>query len=180
MKPFFRPLLLILLNFVTAGCRRDPVVPLLNGRPVILCAGDSITAASYPKHLKKLLARDGLLVQVINAGIKGDSSAEYIRFLERSQIIERTAPIGSSCSWVPTTCASTAMPPRPNNSLKTLKPSSSVSAVIVFVTAPRRRSSWPPFRRSLWRCPGTSMPARGPALKRRSTPPSELSPGGAD
>jgi len=92
VKPFFRPLLLILLNFVMAGCRRDPVVPVLNGRPVILCAGDSITAASYPKHLKKLLARDGLLVQVINAGIKGDSSAEYIRFLERSQIIERTAP----------------------------------------------------------------------------------------
>jgi lysophospholipase L1-like esterase len=59
---------------------------------VILCAGDSITAASYPKHLKALLARDGLPVQVINAGVRGDSSAEYIRFLERSQIIERTDP----------------------------------------------------------------------------------------
>lgn len=92
MKPFFRPLLLILLNFVMAGCRRDPAVPVLSGQPVILCAGDSITAASYPKHLKQLMIEDGIPVQVINAGVKGDSTAEYIRFLERSQIIERTAP----------------------------------------------------------------------------------------
>jgi lysophospholipase L1-like esterase len=59
---------------------------------VILCAGDSITAASYPKHLKALIARDGLPIQVINAGVNGDSTAEYIRFLEKSQIIERTDP----------------------------------------------------------------------------------------
>jgi len=92
VKPFFRPLLLILLNFITVGCRRDPVVPVLSGRPVILCAGDSITAASYPQHLKKLMIEDGIPVQVINAGVKGDSTAEYIHFLDRSQIIERTAP----------------------------------------------------------------------------------------
>jgi len=95
MKPFFRPLLLVLLHFISCGCRREPVVPVPTGRPVVLCAGDSITAASYPKHLKNLLAQDGLLVQMINAGVKGDSTAEYIRFLERSQIIERTDP-----SWV--------------------------------------------------------------------------------
>jgi lysophospholipase L1-like esterase len=92
VKPFFRPLLLILLNFITAGCRRDPTVPALNGRPVVLCAGDSITAASYPKLLRELLERDGFRVQVINAGVKGDNTAEYIRFLDRSLIIERSAP----------------------------------------------------------------------------------------
>jgi lysophospholipase L1-like esterase len=81
-----------MLNCLAACCRREPVVPALTGLPVILCAGDSITAASYPKHLKALLARDGLLVQVINAGVRGDSSAEYTRFLEKSQIIERTDP----------------------------------------------------------------------------------------
>ena len=95
MKPFFRPLLLVLLHFLVAGCRREPPVPALTGQPVILCAGDSITAASYPRHLKKLLLGDGLQVQVINAGVKGDNTAEYIRFLDRSQIIERTSP-----SWV--------------------------------------------------------------------------------
>jgi lysophospholipase L1-like esterase len=92
VKPVFRPLLLFLLQLLASACRREPVVPVLSGLPVILCAGDSITAASYPKHLKKLLADDRLPVQVINAGVKGDSTAEYIRFLEKSQIIERTDP----------------------------------------------------------------------------------------
>jgi lysophospholipase L1-like esterase len=92
VKPLIRPLVLFMLNCLAACCRREPAVPALTGLPVILCAGDSITAASYPKHLKSLLARDGLLVQVINAGVRGDSSAEYIRFLEKSQIIERTDP----------------------------------------------------------------------------------------
>jgi lysophospholipase L1-like esterase len=95
VKPVFRPLLLFLLHFLAVGCRREPVVPTLNGLPVILCAGDSITAASYPRHLKDLLAKNGLPVQVINAGIKGDSSAEYLRFLEKSRIVERSDP-----AWV--------------------------------------------------------------------------------
>jgi lysophospholipase L1-like esterase len=92
VKAKLRPLALFLLHCLAAACRREPAVPALTGQPVILCAGDSITASSYPKHLKKLLERDGLRVQVVNAGVKGDSTAEYIRFLERSRIIERTAP----------------------------------------------------------------------------------------
>ena len=95
MKPFFRPLALVLLHFLAAGCRREPVLPALTGPPVILCAGDSITAGSYPGYLQELLARDGLLFQVINAGVKGDNTAEYIRYLEKSRIVERTDP-----SWV--------------------------------------------------------------------------------
>jgi lysophospholipase L1-like esterase len=87
-----RPLALFLLQCLAAACRREPAVPALSGQPVILCAGDSITASSYPKHLKTLLERDGLRVQVVNGGVKGDSTAEYLRFLERSQIIERTDP----------------------------------------------------------------------------------------
>jgi lysophospholipase L1-like esterase len=92
VRPVLRPLALLLLHCLAVGCRREPAVPALSGLPVILCAGDSITAASYPKHLKELLAQDHLRVQVINAGVKGDSTAEYIRFLERSRIIERTDP----------------------------------------------------------------------------------------
>lgn len=95
MRPVLRPLVLALLNILAACCRREPAVPALTGLPVILCAGDSITAASYPGHLQELLARDGLLVQVINAGVKGDNTAEYIRYLEKSRIVERTDP-----SWI--------------------------------------------------------------------------------
>lgn len=92
MKAKLRPLALLLLHCLAAACRREPVVPPLTGQPVILCAGDSITASSYPKQLKKLLAQDGRQVQVVNAGVKGDSTSEYLRFLERSRIIERTDP----------------------------------------------------------------------------------------
>lgn len=92
MKAKLRLLALFLLHCLAAACRREPVVPALSGQPVILCAGDSITASSYPKHLKKLLELDGLRVQVVNGGVKGDSTAEYLRFLERSRIIERTDP----------------------------------------------------------------------------------------
>jgi lysophospholipase L1-like esterase len=92
VKAKLRLLALLLLHCLAATCRREPVVPALTGQPVILCAGDSITASSYPKQLKKLLAQDGWQVQVVNAGVKGDSTAEYLRFLERSRIIERTDP----------------------------------------------------------------------------------------
>lgn len=92
VKAKLRLLALLLLHCLAAACRREPAVPALTGQPVILCAGDSITAASYPKELKKLLAGDGWRVQVVNAGVKGDSTAEYLRFLERSRIIERTDP----------------------------------------------------------------------------------------
>ncbi len=95
MKPIFRPLLLLLLNCLTVCCRRDPIIPIQTGPPVILCAGDSITAAGYPGYLQELMEKDGLLVQVINAGRKGDNTAEYIRYLERSRIVERIDP-----SWI--------------------------------------------------------------------------------
>jgi len=95
MKPFFRPVLLLLLNCLAACCRKDPIIPVPTGPPVILCAGDSITAAKYPGYLQQLMEKDGLLVQVINAGRRGDSTAEYIRFLDKSRILERTDP-----SWV--------------------------------------------------------------------------------
>jgi lysophospholipase L1-like esterase len=95
MKPIFRPLLLLLLNCLAVCCRRDPIIPVPTGPPVIFCAGDSITAADYPGYLQELMDGDGLLVQVINAGRKGDSTAEYIRYLEKSRIVERIDP-----SWV--------------------------------------------------------------------------------
>ncbi|MBN2398724.1 MAG: SGNH/GDSL hydrolase family protein [Candidatus Aminicenantes bacterium] len=95
MKPILRPLLLLILHCLAACCRRDPIIPIQTGYPVILCAGDSITAADYPGYLQELMDKNGLLVQVINAGRKGDSTAEYIRFLEKSRIVERINP-----SWV--------------------------------------------------------------------------------
>jgi lysophospholipase L1-like esterase len=52
---------------------------------VILCAGDSLTDSEYPRDLRRLLARDGYRAQVLNYGRKGDTSGEYLRFLERQK-----------------------------------------------------------------------------------------------
>lgn len=77
------------LACVLAGCRGETPPPTL---PVVLCAGDSITAGGYPWHLKRRLDEAGYRLQVINAGEKGNTSGEYLGFLRRSRILERTNP----------------------------------------------------------------------------------------
>ncbi len=59
---------------------------------VILAAGDSITAASYPAHLQTLFDATGLKVRVVNAGVKGHTSGEYLAYLRRNDVVRRTAP----------------------------------------------------------------------------------------
>jgi lysophospholipase L1-like esterase len=57
------------------------------GRPprgiIILCAGDSLTDSEYPRHLQRLLAREGKRARVLNYGRKGHTSGEYLRFLRQ-------------------------------------------------------------------------------------------------
>jgi len=50
---------------------------------IILCAGDSITEAEYPRHLRRMLSRDGLRARVLNWGRKGYTSREYLEFLNQ-------------------------------------------------------------------------------------------------
>ncbi len=52
---------------------------------IILCAGDSITEAEYPRHLRRLLIQEGHRVRVHNYGRKGNNSREYLRFLEEKK-----------------------------------------------------------------------------------------------
>ncbi len=77
----------LLLAF--AGCRGDSLPP---GPPAVLCAGDSITAGGYPWYLQRRLNEAGYRFRVINAGEKGNTSGEYLVFLRRSRILERTSP----------------------------------------------------------------------------------------
>ncbi len=73
-------------------CRHATRAPAEDGRPLILCAGDSITAASYPDHLRDRLERDGFRVRVENAGRKGNTTGEYLAFLRASRLAEREKP----------------------------------------------------------------------------------------
>jgi len=66
--------------FVAEGCVR------------ILCAGDSITADSYPKRLQDRLDEAGLRAQVVNAGILGHTSTEYLDYVTSSSILSRVNP----------------------------------------------------------------------------------------
>lgn len=59
---------------------------------MVLCAGDSITAGGYPWHLKRRLDEAGYRFQVVNAGERGNTSGEYLGFLRRSRLLERTNP----------------------------------------------------------------------------------------
>ncbi len=62
-------------------------------RIIILCAGDSITEAAYPRQLRRLLIRDGYRVRVHNLGRRGNNSREYLEFLEeRKKELARLQP----------------------------------------------------------------------------------------
>ncbi|MFH1905418.1 MAG: arylesterase [bacterium] len=90
-------LTLALVIFFTAGCGRTNHWEIKNSRPEginIICFGDSITEGlgtsegwDYPSLLSKKLG-----LQVINAGIGGDTTEDAIRRLQRS-VLERNPKI---------------------------------------------------------------------------------------
>jgi lysophospholipase L1-like esterase len=51
---------------------------------IILCAGNSITAADYPRYLQRSLRGDGLSVRTLNYGRDGNTSGEYLTFLKEN------------------------------------------------------------------------------------------------
>ncbi|MEE9503418.1 MAG: SGNH/GDSL hydrolase family protein [Candidatus Aminicenantaceae bacterium] len=60
---------------------------------IVLCAGDSITAADYPRFLQRRFDQDGILVKVLNYGRSGDTSGEYLAFLKKNtQILSKEHP----------------------------------------------------------------------------------------
>lgn len=64
----------VLLRQASRTATPDPLV--------IICAGDSITAASYPRRLAELFRKQPLPVRVVNLGLAGHNSGQYLRFLE--------------------------------------------------------------------------------------------------
>jgi len=51
---------------------------------IILCAGDSITAAEYPRFLQRIFKQEKIRAKVLNYGRSGHTSTEYLRFLEEN------------------------------------------------------------------------------------------------
>jgi lysophospholipase L1-like esterase len=51
---------------------------------IVFCAGDSITAEAYPHFLQRLFNDSGLRGRVLNHGRSGDTSGEYLDYLEKN------------------------------------------------------------------------------------------------
>ena len=62
------------------------------GKRIVLCLGDSITAGSYPRRLQARFTKARIELKVVNAGIPGYTSAEYLRYMSSRQLLARTNP----------------------------------------------------------------------------------------
>ncbi len=87
-SPFLRtPILIVISLLLFAVCSSKP-----EGF-IILCAGDSITAADYPRFLQRRFDRDGILAKVLNYGRNGNTSGEYLAFLrENAALLSEESP----------------------------------------------------------------------------------------
>lgn len=70
-----RASVLLLLPLFVSVCASPP------RGVIILCAGDSLTAKAYPHYLQKRLNADGIRARVVNRGVSGDTSGEYLAWL---------------------------------------------------------------------------------------------------
>jgi len=59
---------------------------------VILCVGDSLTASSYPEWLQSKCDKSKKDIIVINKGVKGHTSKEYLMYIERQNILKACDP----------------------------------------------------------------------------------------
>jgi len=59
---------------------------------IVLCAGDSFTASGYTDALQKEFEKARMTVVVVNRGINGHTSGEYLNFMKRNDILEKDHP----------------------------------------------------------------------------------------
>jgi lysophospholipase L1-like esterase len=76
---FARHSLLLLVPFFVSVCSST------SKGVIVICAGDSITAEAYPHFLQRLFNTAGIRARVLNFGRSGNTSGEYLGFLERNK-----------------------------------------------------------------------------------------------
>jgi lysophospholipase L1-like esterase len=72
----------LLLSFLLAFSCSSPA---RRRSVIILCAGNSLTEQGYPPFLKRILRDNGFNARVLNFGRSGNTSAEYLQFLEKQK-----------------------------------------------------------------------------------------------
>lgn len=58
----------------------------------ILCAGDSITAGEYPAFLQEMVNKIEENIYVLNRGVNGHTSGEYMRYMKQTKLVETAEP----------------------------------------------------------------------------------------
>jgi lysophospholipase L1-like esterase len=76
---FARHSLILLVPFFVSVCSSA------SRGVIVICAGDSITAEAYPHFLQRLFNTAGIRARVLNFGRSGNTSGEYLGFLERNK-----------------------------------------------------------------------------------------------
>ncbi|MGB5230071.1 MAG: arylesterase [Desulfoprunum sp.] len=94
MKMEIWPILIVVLGVLVASCRDDPEPPAAPAEPdksslTIVAVGDSLTAGygieegeAYPALVEKALRAEGMKVQVVNAGVSGETSSGTLARLD--------------------------------------------------------------------------------------------------
>ena len=70
--------LVLTLLFMLSFCTTSPE------GVIILCAGDSITEAGYPRFLRQIFKNEGIRAKILNHGRSGHNSREYLEFLKKN------------------------------------------------------------------------------------------------
>jgi acyl-CoA thioesterase-1 len=97
MKMAIWLVLIVVLGVLVASCRDDPEPPAVQAEPAeqgkssltIVAVGDSLTAGygieeseAYPALVEKALRVEGMKVQVVNAGVSGETSSGTLARLD--------------------------------------------------------------------------------------------------
>jgi len=88
----FPVIVLILVSLWIFGTKRNLEGSRKYDHLVILCAGDSLTAGSYPEWLQRKCDENKRNVVVFNRGIKGHTSREYLMYMESQNILKACDP----------------------------------------------------------------------------------------
>jgi lysophospholipase L1-like esterase len=86
-------IIVVFLPWIILSCKsEDKPAEIQEPSKIVMCAGDSITAGPYPTYLQENLNQAGSTTQVVNKGVPGNTSGEYLNYLQTHRILQEVNP----------------------------------------------------------------------------------------